>query len=353
MPYNPGVQSIAGQLYAQAGENLGRAISEGIREYSQNKLMAGKAVAKFEGASSRNPEMLQFLTSDQAPPETAKAFAKLQKNGAVGLRDAAVLATFAETYAQEKAQEQATQLRDLQLRQFQRQEADAAASANALRFATRSPTSDAIQGGASFEQIVSRNVPTTRPTAEIMNRFVQAGGVPSPEMNQFLNVRADNEAQNNATAARAAAAEAASGRKDEALALAKERAEIERQRADTYATRATKTFDDGDERPVTINNATRTAFFSRGTWLDKETGLPITTSRRDMLGNVQDGIPNPVLFGASDGTALDTAEPWNVVPKPKAPTVPGKEFTKGKIYRDMNGNRAKYLGDGKWEPMPK
>lgn len=101
--YNPGVQNISGQIMAQGINNASQSIAQAIQQYQQNKHMAGQAIAQFEGAASSNPDMLQYLSSEQANPEIKSAFSKLQKGGAVGFKDAAALATFANSYQANKS----------------------------------------------------------------------------------------------------------------------------------------------------------------------------------------------------------------------------------------------------------
>lgn len=66
-----------------------------------------------------NPDMAQVLTnpSGGAPTDAAKAFQKLQKQGAVGLQDAAVLQQFASAYQTQKQQKQEAALKAQQLQQ--------------------------------------------------------------------------------------------------------------------------------------------------------------------------------------------------------------------------------------------
>lgn len=119
--YNPGVQSRAGEFYAQGMSALGRGVGDAMRQYGQNKIMAGQAVAKFEGVFKADPALAQVLQSPDAPPEAAKAFAKLQKEGNLGVRDAALLAQFADSYSQEKAQLQRQEAQKLQMEAFRAQ----------------------------------------------------------------------------------------------------------------------------------------------------------------------------------------------------------------------------------------
>lgn len=130
MPYAPGTQNISGQLLAQGIRDAGQNIGDGIRQYQQNKVMAGQAIGKFEGAARANPEILQFLQDPASPPDVSKAYKKLQKEGSVGVRDAAILAQFADTYNQEKNQQAAMIARAKQAEaQFLRAQQAAASAA--------------------------------------------------------------------------------------------------------------------------------------------------------------------------------------------------------------------------------
>lgn len=125
MPYQPGVQDISGQLRAQgrAGmiTGIGEGIAGGFQEYSRNKFLTGQSTAKWEAAVRANPEIAQVLESPNAPSDAAKAFAKLHKDGAVGLRDAAVLAQFADSFVSQKKESQQQQAAQLQLEAARRQ----------------------------------------------------------------------------------------------------------------------------------------------------------------------------------------------------------------------------------------
>lgn len=123
MAYNPGVQDRSGEILAQGIGQLGEGIQRGMMGYQQNKQMAALALGKFEGALQANPDLLQFLNPEQpspnAPSEAVKAFMKLQKDGTVGLRDAAMLSTFADTYTKAKEDKQQAELRQQQMAQNQ------------------------------------------------------------------------------------------------------------------------------------------------------------------------------------------------------------------------------------------
>lgn len=104
MPYNPQATDIRGQIFAQAGQQLGGELGAGIRQYAQNKQMAAQAVGNFEGALKANPQMLQFLESDNAPDAVKSAYNSLKTGGAVNFQKAAILSQFADTYGRTQTQ---------------------------------------------------------------------------------------------------------------------------------------------------------------------------------------------------------------------------------------------------------
>ena len=96
----PGDYTGAQALYNGIA-SAGNSIADGIAGYQQNKLIATTQTAKFEAALAKNPDMLKFLTSDQAKtisPDVQAAVQRLQKGGAVGFKDAALLSAFADSY---------------------------------------------------------------------------------------------------------------------------------------------------------------------------------------------------------------------------------------------------------------
>lgn len=142
--YNPGVQDRSGELLAQGIDRLGEGIQRGLMGYQQNKQMAALAIGKFEGALRANPDLLQFLNPEQpspnAPSDAVKAYMKLQKDGTLGVRDAAMLSTFADTYMKAKEEKQMADLRaqqmqqaQFQLAQVQRQQAEEDAMNNRMQ----------------------------------------------------------------------------------------------------------------------------------------------------------------------------------------------------------------------------
>ena len=94
------------QIWGQAISGLGDDAVAGIRQYQQNKIVAGQQTAQFEGVVTANPEILPFLQSDNAPPEAQKAFLKLQKDGTLGVRDASLLAAFSTSFVKSKQEQQ-------------------------------------------------------------------------------------------------------------------------------------------------------------------------------------------------------------------------------------------------------
>jgi len=114
-PYSQG----AAQGSAAIGKglaNLGQDLAQGIQQYRQNKLMAGQATAEFEAAAQGSPKMLSTISAENAPPEVAKAFKKLQKDGQVGLKDAAVLSTYAKTFITGEQRQKAAEMNMEKLR---------------------------------------------------------------------------------------------------------------------------------------------------------------------------------------------------------------------------------------------
>lgn len=121
MAYSPGVQDRSGELIAQGIGNLGNSIQQGMMSYAQNKTMAAQALGKFEGALKANPDLMAFLNPEQpspnAPSDAVKAYMKLQKDGTLGVRDAALLSTFADTYTKAKEDKQMQEMRTMQIEQ--------------------------------------------------------------------------------------------------------------------------------------------------------------------------------------------------------------------------------------------
>lgn len=71
---------------------------------------------------------------------------------------------------------------------------------------------------------------------------------------------------------------------------------------------------------------------------------------------VSSGEPVQYDLGGKKGTIAPSGGLEAVAPKPAA-SAPAKKaanddkFVKGKVYKDAKGNRARYAGDGKWEPI--
>ena len=102
-----------GAAMGQGIANMGAGIAQGIKQYEQNKAIVASAIGDFEGAIRANPELIQQLP--QANPEIVKAFTKLQKDGTVGVKDAALLAQFANSYTKEKQAVSMRQLEELKM----------------------------------------------------------------------------------------------------------------------------------------------------------------------------------------------------------------------------------------------
>lgn len=119
MPYAPGVQDISGQLRSQGTVakygGIASGVSEGVQEYQKNKFLAGQAIAKFEAMAGQDPDMIKYLESEQAPSAVGSAINKLHRDGTVGMKDAAVLAQFAESYSTQKRAQQESQARQQQM----------------------------------------------------------------------------------------------------------------------------------------------------------------------------------------------------------------------------------------------
>lgn len=82
-------------------------------------MLTGQYTAKFNAALAANPELAQLLAAPGAQGDTASAFSKLQKQGAVGLKDAAVLSQYADSFLSQKQQKQEAALKAQQLQQQQ------------------------------------------------------------------------------------------------------------------------------------------------------------------------------------------------------------------------------------------
>lgn len=120
MAYNPGVQSMGGQILGQGIADFGQSLAQGFKEYQQNKMMAGNAIAQFEAAMSQNPELLQQLESGQIQGKVSSAYNKLKTKGAVGVDDASLLATFATTAEDAKRKVQQAKIQAQQLAEMER-----------------------------------------------------------------------------------------------------------------------------------------------------------------------------------------------------------------------------------------
>ena len=129
MAYNPGVSDISGQIRAQGmtrGINsLLEGFDAGVKTYQQNKHIADTAISKF-GAAVSNSESLKALLADEEqrsalPSDVVKAYLKLQKEGNLGAREAALLGGFADSYAKTEEDKQQRAFRDAQMAQMAQQ----------------------------------------------------------------------------------------------------------------------------------------------------------------------------------------------------------------------------------------
>lgn len=129
MPYNPGIQDRSGDYLAQGIGQLGEGIQRGMMSYMQNKTMASQALGKFEATLQANPDILKFLNPEEpspnAPSDVVKAYMKLQKDGSLGVRDASMLSTFADTYTKAKEDKQQAEMRQMQMAHMAQQQAQA------------------------------------------------------------------------------------------------------------------------------------------------------------------------------------------------------------------------------------
>jgi hypothetical protein len=225
LAYNPGVTNISGQILAQGVNSAAGSLADSIKQYSQNKILSGQSVAKFEAAIKADPAMLQLFQSEQAPQEAAKAFAKLTKEGTVGLKDAAVLAQFADGYTQHKKEQQDMALKNAQAQEAQargaqfaeqvaaskREQADRDRAARMLADAFmpkqgQSEMGQAIGAGAKFEQLGGMS---TKPGAavdpsimEVVRKVGQSGVPITPEVERFLNHTMNAQTREDAIRAR-------------------------------------------------------------------------------------------------------------------------------------------------------
>lgn len=128
MPYQPSQIDTSGQIrgrgIAAFGTQLADGFTSGVDEYNKNKFLTTQSTAKFEGAMRANPELEQFLNSDKAPTAAKTALAKLHKDGAVGLKDATMLAQVADSYTSQKQQMQEAQMKQQQAQLYQQQAAE-------------------------------------------------------------------------------------------------------------------------------------------------------------------------------------------------------------------------------------
>lgn len=363
MPFAPNVSDQRGQLLAQGIGNMSQAVAAGMKEYQANKERDAHAQGVITAIIQQNPDILK-----SADDRTQSLFKKFGE-GNTGLKDNIFLAGWAATAQKQASAKQEAQMRQRQAEmlaaqtaEIQRQQREAMQNEAAMRFATASPTAEAIQGGANFASLVNRDVPTQRSAPEMMERFAQRGGMPTGAVNQFFNTRADYDAAMDANNVRAMQAQRAAQAAQERLGISEERLKLLGAQVDLARAKIGQNFKDGDTKKVEFNGVSRTAVFSNGQWLDDETRLPIATKQYDpTFGTViADGVPNPVLFGkpkADSGALPGAAVGDGPAPAAQAPAAPpsaaeqDKKFQRGKTYTDGSGRRARYLGNGKWKEL--
>jgi hypothetical protein len=193
MAYNPQTQDMRPQIlmqgandFSQAMGNATQGIANAFREYEQNKHMAAQATGKFEGAIKANPELLKFLDPDNpspnAPTEAVRAFSKLRRDGTLALKDAALLSTFADSYASTKQEVQMAQLRQMQADKLKNDMAQQAKDASAFTaaFNLSSPQgamADAINRNVRFENLPTNGAPLN--IERFMGEYFKQGGSPA------------------------------------------------------------------------------------------------------------------------------------------------------------------------------
>lgn len=140
MPWNPGVVDNSGQLRSQGiyqaardTNDTGNVLAQQLQGFQQNQMMAQQAMGTVKGALAANPELNQFLNPETAPngapPEVVKLFQKFQKDGALPLKDAAMLSQFVQSYGSTKQEAQKQALLKAQVDQAAANTADLASQA--------------------------------------------------------------------------------------------------------------------------------------------------------------------------------------------------------------------------------
>lgn len=102
MAYNPGVTDRSGELMAQGIGQLGQSLAGGIEKYAQNKMLTTQQIAKWEGAVQADSSILS-----SAPAGIGKIIEKLHSGGGVGLKDAALLGAYADSFTTQRKEKQA------------------------------------------------------------------------------------------------------------------------------------------------------------------------------------------------------------------------------------------------------
>lgn len=192
MPYTVNIPDVSGQVRGQGMQSAVQSIMDGFKQYQQNKLMAGQAIARFEGATKANPDILEFINSPDAPQEASRAYNKLKSSGTLGLKDAAVLAQFSDTYTQEKKSEQDRNLRELQMRKAEMDLQAVQAEQSALDrlnqigqfMSPQMQPTGPVSAGAGPQAITTTSMGGPASLGNFMQASRTGGGVLSPAQQQ-------------------------------------------------------------------------------------------------------------------------------------------------------------------------
>lgn len=191
MAYNPGVSDISGQIRAQGmtrGINsLIEGFDAGVKTYQQNKQIADTSIADF-GAAVANSESLKALLADEEqratlPSDVVKAYLKLNKEGSLGAREAALLGGFARSYAKTEEDKQQRKLRDAQMAQIAQQGviAQQASSIAQAQNAREQMAAGRAQGQFDRNAAAVENMRRIMGTADTLNTGVAPQFPTSPE----------------------------------------------------------------------------------------------------------------------------------------------------------------------------
>ena len=205
MPYAPGVQDQRAEIITRSGENFRQSLMDGFRQYQQNKTMAGQATARVEGAISADPELAKILSDPNAanvPKEAFKAYAKLQKDGTLNVRDASFLAQYTDSFSKEKQEQARRAAQQAQIDQYKA----VTAEANAATEARKQQMAREAQQRTQLNQIgsgVGRGVyspqvlnnPVTQQAAQIQQAF-PAQNLGADDMSRFMQAKAAQDQAN-------------------------------------------------------------------------------------------------------------------------------------------------------------